>query len=153
MSNPQPPHSGQDPQPPSGRYRYRGRIPMDPDEGRHPEVQDPGVGGNSAPHTPEDLINMQASSASRSRPDKPTKNDKTTLKTKQALDLLEKLELSPAEDKQVALSILRHLESYHDDEVGELIESTDSKRSQVAAWAVDADRLMLCRIFLEGVEL
>ena len=153
MSNPQPPHSGEDPQPPSGRYRYRGRTPMDPDEGLHPEVQDPGVGGSSAPHTPKDLINMQASSASPSRPDKPTKNDKTTLKTKQALDFLEKLELSPAEDKQVALSILRHLESYHDDEVGELIESTDSKRSQVAAWAVDADRLMLCRIFLEGVEL
>ena len=126
---------------------------MDPDEGRHPEVQDPGVGGSSAPHTPEDLINMQASSASTSRPDKPTKNDKTTLKTKQALDFLETLELSPAEDKQVALAILRHLESYHDDEVEELIESTDSKRSQVAAWAVDADRLMLCRIFLEGIDL
>ena len=153
MSNPQPPHSGQDPQPPSGRYRYRGRTPMDPDEGLHPEIQDPGVGGSAAPHTPEDLINMQASCASPSRPDTPTKNDKTTLKTKQALDFLEKLELSPAEDKQVALSILRHLESYHDDEVEELIESTDSKRSQVAAWAVDADRLMLCRIFLEGVEL
>ena len=126
---------------------------MDPDEGLHPEVQDPGVGGSSAPHTPEDLINMQASSASPSRPDKPTKNDKTTLKTKQALNFLEKLELSPAEDKQVALCILRHLESYHDDEVEQLIESTDSKRSQVAAWAVDADRLMLCRIVLEGVEL
>ncbi len=126
---------------------------MDPDEGLHPEIQDPGVGGSSAPHTPEDLINMQASSASPSRPEKPTKNDKTTLKTKQALEFLEKLELSPAEDKQVALSILRHLESYHDDEVEELIESTDRKRSQVAAWAVDADRLMLCRIFLEGIEL
>ena len=57
------------------------------------------MGGSSAPHTPEDLINMQASSASPSRPDKPTKNDKTTLKTKQALNFLEKLELSPAEDK------------------------------------------------------
>ena len=96
---------------------------------------------------------MQASHSSPSRPDKPTKNEKTTLKVKQALEFLEKLELSPAEDKQVALSILRHLESYHDDEVEELIESTDSKRSQVGAWAVDADRLMLCRIFLEGIEL
>lgn len=96
---------------------------------------------------------MQASSASPSRPDKPTKNDKPTLKTKQALDFLEKLELTPAEDKQEALSILRHLESYHDDEVEELIEGTDSKHSQVAAWAVDADRLLLCRIVLESVEL
>ena len=96
---------------------------------------------------------MQALSARPSRPDKPTKSDKTTLKTKQALESLEKLELSPAEEKQVALSILLHLESYHDDEVEELIETTDSKRSQVAAWAVDADRLMLCRIVLEGVEL
>lgn len=96
---------------------------------------------------------MQASCASPSRPDKPTKNDQSTRKTKQALAFLEKLELSPAEDKQVALSIVRHLESYHDDEVEELIESTDRKRSQVAAWAVDADRLMLCRIFLESIEL
>jgi len=96
---------------------------------------------------------MQASSASPSRPDKPTENDKTTLKTKQALEFLEKLELSPAEDKRVALSILLHLESYHDHEVEGLIESANSKRSQVAAWAVDADRLMLCRIFLEGIEL
>ena len=126
---------------------------MDPDEGLHPEILDPGAGGSSAPHTPEDLINMQASSASPSRPDKPTRNDKITLKTKQALESLEKLELSPAEDKQVALSILRYLESYHDDEVEELIEAADSKCSQVAAWAVDADRLMLCRIVLEGVEL
>jgi len=54
---------------------------------------------------------------------------------------------------QVVLSILRHLESYHDDEVEELIESSDSKRNQVAAWAIGADRLMLCRIVLEGVEL
>ena len=96
---------------------------------------------------------MQESSATSNRPDKPAKNDKSTLKTKQALAFLEKLELSPAEDKKVALAILRHLESYHDDEVEELIESSGSKRSQVAAWAVDADRLMLCRIFLEGIEL
>lgn len=33
------------------------------------------------------------------------------------------------------------------------MESSESKRNQVAAWAVDADRLMLCRIVLEGVEL
>ena len=153
MSNPQPQHPDRNPQPPLGRYRFLGQTPLDPDEGPHPEIQNPGEGGCSAPHTPEDLINMQASSASPSRPDKPTKNDKTTLKTKQALDFLKTLELSPAEDKQVALSILRQLESYHDDEVGELIESSDSRRSQVAAWAVDADRLMLCRIYLEGIEL
>lgn len=153
MSNPQPPDSGQDPQPPSGRYRFCGQAPVNPNEGLHPEIQNPGVGGGSAPHTPEDLINMQESSATSNRPDKPAKNDKSTLKTKQALAFLEKLELSPAEDKKVALAILRHLESYHDDEVEELIESSGSKRSQVAAWAVDADRLMLCRIFLEGIEL
>jgi hypothetical protein len=153
MSNPQPQHSNEEPQPPSGRYRYRGLTPMDPDEGLHPEIQYPGVGGGSAPNTPEDLINMQETSAKPSRPDKPPKNHKNTLKAKQALDFLETLELSPAEDKQVALSILRHLESYHDDEVEQLIESTDSNRSQVAAWAVDADRLMLCRSILEGVEL
>ncbi len=96
---------------------------------------------------------MQATPPTPNRPDKPTKNDKVTLKAKQALEFLEKLELSPAEDNQVTLSTHRHLESYHDDAVGELIESSDSKRSQVAAWAVDADRLMLCRIVLKGVEL
>ena len=153
MANNQPQGPDQDPQPPSGRYRYRGRSPMDPDEGMHPEIQDPGVGGGSAPHTPEDLIKMQALCARPNRPEKSTKSDKNTLKTKQALEFLEKLDLSPAEDKQVALSILRHLESYHDDEVEALIECSDSKRSQIAAWAVDADRLMLCRIFLEGIDL
>ena len=69
------------------------------------------------------------------------------------MEFLEKLNLSPAEDKEVALSIIRHLESYHDEEVDELIEDSESKHSQVAAWSVDADRLMLCRIFLEGIDV
>ena len=96
---------------------------------------------------------MQATSQKPNRPDKLVESDKITAKVRGALKFLEKLKLSAAEDKQVALSILRHLESYHDEEAEELIESSESKRNQVAAWAVDADRLMLCRIFLEGIEL
>ena len=69
------------------------------------------------------------------------------------LSFIEQLDTSAAEDKQVALAILRHLETYHDDEAEELIESSFSKRSQAAAWAVDADRLLLCRSLLEGIEL
>ena len=96
-------------------------------------MQDPGVGWSSTSHTPEGLINMRTSSSSPSRPDKPTKKNTATLRTKQALEFLEKLELSPAEDKQVALSINRHLESYQNDEAELLIERTDRKRSQIAA--------------------
>lgn len=126
---------------------------MDPDAGLHPEMQNPGSGGGTAPNTPEELLKMQATSQKPNRPDKPVESDKITAKVRGALKFLEKLKLSAAEDKQVALSILRHLESYHDEEAEELIESSESKRNQVAAWAVDADRLMLCRIFLEGIEL
>ena len=70
MTRPQDQNSDDAPQQPSGRYRFCGHTPLDPDEGVHPECQDPGVGGASAPRTPDDLIKMQAASARASRPEK-----------------------------------------------------------------------------------
>ena len=126
---------------------------MDPDADLHPEMQNPGTGGGSAPNTPEELFKMQATFQKHNRPDKPVESDKITVKVRGALKFLDKLKLSAAENKEVALAIVRHLETYHDEETEELMESSLSKRCQVAAWAVDADRLMLCRIVLEGIEL
>ena len=153
MKNSQPHNSGQDRNPPSGRYRFYGQIPLDPNEGVHPEMQDPGEGGGTAPHSPDALIKMQAPPAKTGRLDDSGGAEELTIKVKKALSLLKMLDLSLAEDKQVALAIVRHLESYHDEVVEDLVERSESKRSHVAAWAVDADRLMLCRIFLEGIEL
>ena len=125
---------------------------MDPDEGLHLEIQDPGVVEALLPHTPKDLINMQASSASPSRPDKPIKNDKTTLKTKQALDFLEKRAVASRKTSRWLFPFFATSSRITMMRWGELIESTDGKRSQVSAWAVDADQLMLAG-FLEGIEL
>jgi hypothetical protein len=153
MSDPKPSSSGLDSQPPSGRYRFSGQTPLDVQEGVHPEMQNPGSGGGAAPNTPEELLKMQATPPTPNRPDKPVNGDKLTTKVKDVLALLEKLNTSAAEDKEVALSILRHLETFHDDAVDDMVKSTESERSQVAAWAVDADRLMFCRRLLESIDL
>ena len=96
---------------------------------------------------------MQATPPTPNRPDKPVNGDKLTAKVKDVLALLEKLNTSAAEDKEVALTILRHLETFHDDAVDDMVNSAESERSQVAAWAVDADRLMFCRRLLESIDL
>jgi hypothetical protein len=96
---------------------------------------------------------MQRRAAEQSRPEKRPKGEKTSPNVQKVLDWWGEQDLSPAEDKEVALAILRRLEQFHDETVEEMVNADDSKRSQLSAWAVDADRLMLCRIFLEGVEL
>lgn len=96
---------------------------------------------------------MQRRAAEQSRPQKSAKGEKPSPKVQKVLDWWGEQELSPADDKEIALAILRRLEQFHDETVEEMVNGDDSKRSQLAAWAVDADRLMLCRVFLEGIEL
>ncbi len=96
---------------------------------------------------------MQATPPKPNRPNKPVDSDKLTAKVRDVLAFIEKLDTSAAEDKEVALTILRHLETFHDDAVDDMVNSAESERSQVGAWAVDADRLMFCRRLLESIDL
>lgn len=136
----------------SGRYRFFGGRFTDPNEGVHPEMVDlDGTAADSCgiPDSPDALIAMQ-----ENKPERPEKPERIhSAKVKQVLDLMEKLETTATEDQQIALSIVRHLERFHDGVVEEMRDDEEAKHSQIAAWAVDADRLMHCRIFLESIEL
>ena len=137
-----------------GRYRFRLGRSLDPHEELHPEMVDQGVEvGSDVPGTIDELIAMQQKNESKDNDARPEKGDKVTEKVRQVLDCIEKLDTSAAEDQQIALAIVRHLEKFHDDAVKDMVEDRDSKRSQLAAWAVDADRLMYCRFLLESIDL
>jgi len=137
-----------------GRYRFRLGHSLDPHEELHPEMVDQGVEvGSDVPGTIDELIAMQQKNESKDNDARPEKGDKVTEKVRQVLDCIEKLDTSAAEDQQIALAIVRHLEKFHDDAVKDMVEDVDSKRSQLAAWAVDADRLMYCRFLLESIDL
>jgi len=135
-----------------GRYRFFGGRFADPNEGVHPEMVDlDGAASDSSgiPDSPDALIAMQ-----ENKPERPEKPERIhSVKVKQVLDLMEKLETSADDDQQIALAILRQLERFHDGVVEEMREDEEAKHSQIAAWAVDADRLMHCRIFLESIDL
>ena len=109
--------------------------------------------GSDVPGTIDELIAMQQKNESKDNDARPEKGDKVTEKVRQVLDCIEKLDTSAAEDQQIALAIVRQLEKFHDDAVKDMVEDRDSKRSQLAAWAVDADRLMYCRFLLESIDL
>lgn len=126
--------------------------PLDPDAGVHPEmVADQAAAPVAAgiPNSPHDLIAMQTN-----KPERPEKPDRQqSPKVKQVLELLESLETSAAEDQQIALFLVRHLETFHDDVVKDLQEDDDAKHSQIVSWAIDADRLYRARMLLESVDL
>ena len=135
------------------RYRFRNGKPVDPAEGLHPEMADlEQVPEPSCPipTSPDALIAMQSKN-SNERPEKPVRQQ--SAKVKQVVDLIESLDTSSHEDQQIALMIVRHLERMHDDIVDEMRDDNDAKHNQIAAWAVDADRLMRCRNLLESVDL
>ncbi|MBM5828092.1 MAG: hypothetical protein FJ050_08595 [Cyanobacteria bacterium M_surface_7_m2_040] len=138
-----------------GRYRFRAGRSLDPHEELHPEMVGPEVSvGASVPNTPEELMAMQQGDRSEAqRPEKPEKPNKITAKVKQVLDLIHELDTTPGEDQQIALTLVRELEDFHDKVVADLQDDQDAKHSQIAAWAVDADRLMHCRIFLDSIDL
>ena len=135
-----------------GRYRFFGGRFADPNEGVHPEMVDldgAACGSSGIPDSPDALIAMQ-----ENKPERPEKPERIhSAKVKQVLDLMDKLETSADDDQQIALVILRQLERFHDGVVEEMREDEEAKHSQIAAWAVDADRLMHCRIFLESIDL
>ncbi|MFM7676085.1 MAG: hypothetical protein ACKO5F_10995 [Synechococcus sp.] len=149
-SQPENPSSGE-PQRRSGRYRYSGGKPADPNEGVHPEMVDadpsaPGAAG--IPASPEELFAMQAR---LERPEKPERQ--LSAKVQEVLDLIDQLDTTAQEDQQIALTLLRQLEVFHDEVVEEMRDDEEARHSQIIAWAIDADRLMRSRILLESVDL
>lgn len=140
------------PNQPRGRYRFQGNQPLDPDAGVHPEMvsgQDNAPVGTGIPNSPQDLIAMQTNKPER--PEKPERQHSP--KVKQVLELLKTLETSAAEDQQIALVLVRQLESFHDDVVAEMRDDEEAKHSQIVSWAIDADRLYRARMLLESVDL
>ncbi|CAK6695427.1 hypothetical protein [Synechococcus sp. CBW1107] len=140
-------HSG----PKSFRYRFRAGKPIDPNEGLHPEMTDdnqPQTVAAGIPDSPQQLIAMQTKDQ---RPEKPERGQ--SAKVKEVLDLINKLETSAVEDQQIALELVRHLESFHDGIVEEMQDDEAAKHSQIVAWAIDADRLMRARVLLDSVDL
>lgn len=136
----------------SGRYRFCGGRFINPNEGVHPEMADleaVQLTSTAIPASPSALIAMQ-----ENRPECPEKPEYTqSPKVKEALELIDQLDTSPYEDQQIALAIVRHLERFHDEVVEQMENDEEAKHSQISAWAVDADRLMHCRIVLESINL
>lgn len=136
----------------SGRYRFCGGRFINPNEGVHPEMADleaVQLTSSAIPASPSALIAMQ-----ENRPERPEKPEHPqSANVKEVLDLIEKLDTSAYEDQQIALAIVRHLERFHDEVVEEMENDEEAKHSQISAWAVDADRLMHCRIVLESINL
>lgn len=155
MSDPSPP-AGLEPEQPddraSGRYRFQAGEPADPDEGVHPEMvhlERTGPIGAGIPNSPQALITMQSQKG-----EWPEKAEhQLSAKVKQILELIDQLATDPAEDQQLALLLVRQLEAYHDGVVQEMQDDDEARHAQIAAWAVDADRLMRCRLLLESIDL
>lgn len=158
-SNPTGVGSEADSQPLSGRYRFCAGRPVDPSEGLHPELADTAQAVPLAagiPSSPQELIAMQSNDniPDNDRAERPEKPERSrSAKVNEVLELISKLETSGLEDQQIALSLVRGLESFHDGVVEELREDDDAKHSQIIAWSIDADRLMRSRMLLESVDL
>jgi len=148
-----------DSQPLSGRYRFCAGRPVDPSEGLHPELADTAQAVPLAagiPSSPQELIAMQSNDniPDNDRAERPEKPERSrSAKVNEVLELISKLETSGLEDQQIALSLVRGLESFHDGVVEELREDDDAKHSQIIAWSIDADRLMRSRMLLESIDL
>jgi hypothetical protein len=158
-SNPAGVGSEADSQPLSGRYRFCAGRPVDPSEGLHPELADTAQAVPLAagiPSSPQELIAMQSNDniPDNDRAERPEKPERSrSAKVNEVLELISKLETSGLEDQQIALSLVRGLERFHDGVVEELRDDDDAKHSQIIAWSIDADRLMRSRILLESVDL
>jgi len=146
-------------QPLSGRYRFCAGRPVDPSEGLHPELADTAQAVPLAagiPNSPQELIAMQSNdnTPDNDRAERPQKPEKQkSAKVNEVLELISKLDTSSLEDQQIALSLVRGLESFHDGVVEDMREDNDAKHSQIIAWSIDADRLMRSRMLLESIDL
>jgi hypothetical protein len=101
----------------------------------------------SIPATADQLLAMQQ--ANRFREDECF----TTAKVLQVLDFINRLDTSAFEDQQIAWAIVRQLEILHAEVAAEMQADHAASHAQIVGWAVDADRLHLCRILLESIDL
>ena len=136
----------------TGRYRFQAGQPVDPNQGVHPELLHSAFADTPAiavPNSPDQLIAMQ-----ENKPERHEKHSRpTSPKVSQVLEQIEKLDTNAYEDQQIALTLVRHLEQFHDNVVEELKDDNDAKHAQIVSWAIDAERLMRCRMLLENVDL
>ena len=136
----------------TGRYRYQAGQPVDPNEGDHSELLNSALADTPAiaiPNSPDQLIAMQ-----ENKPERHEKHSRpTSPKVSQVLEQIEKLDTNAYEDQQIALTLVRHLEQFHDNVVEELQDDNDAKHAQIVSWAIDAERLMRCRMLLENIDL
>jgi hypothetical protein len=142
----------------TGRYRFvAGRAvdpahvgPVDP---IHPERESPMTArqaGVAVPDSPAQLIAMQNASP-QPRPEKPERQPNPTVT--RVLELLDTLQATPADDLELVVGLVRRLEGYHDSVVEDLRVDDSASHNKLIAWAIDADRLMRCRVLLESVDL
>lgn len=155
MAQPHDPNAyatGDSPDQGCGRYRFRAGQAVDPNQDVHPELlnnQGLQPGAACTPDSPEQLIAMQHKS--NDHPEKPERHSSPNLK--QVLELIDRLNTEPVDDQEIALAMVRKLEGFHDSVVEEMRDDPDAKHSQLVCWAIDADRLMRCRVLLESVDL
>ena len=138
-----------------GRYRFRRGRSIDPREELHPEMADQQVNVSpETPSTPEELIARQEQHFSENElSDKKESPAMVSEKVKEVIRLIEKSNTSALEDQQIALSLVIQLEEYHDETVKRMQSNDESDHSQIAAWAIDADRLYRSRMLLESIDL
>jgi hypothetical protein len=143
----------------SGRYRYSGGQPVDPDAGVHPEMRaeaveaahaSPEEAADRIPTSPAELLAMQDKPSS-ARDEKPERQE--SAKVTQVMELIDQLDTKAAEDLEIAFRLVRRLEGFHDDVVNEMRDDEEASHNQLVCWAIDADRLMQARILLGNVDL
>jgi hypothetical protein len=180
-SRPQPSAEGPAPEPgapqehtrPSGRYRFCGDQPVDPEAGVHPEMHSDEMHGDAAaacqlqngqrqanpsgshdtetvPSSPDALIAMQDGS-NRARPEKPERQ--TSANVTRVMELIARLDTRAVEDLEIAFRLVHRLESFHDEVVDEMRNDAEASHNQLIRWAIDADRLMQARTLLGNVDL
>lgn len=103
----------------------------------------------SVPPSPDALITLQRHGGAAAD----EQDNRRSAKLDQLLDLVARLEIGAWESQQLALSLLRHLEKFHDAVVAELDCDERAPHRQIARWAIDADRLTRCRLLLEDIDL
>jgi hypothetical protein len=131
-----------------GRYRYQAGQPLDPFAELHPEMNGDFIQVNpSTPTTIQQLLDIQQAFASG------LSQERFDIKVETILSLVRKLEISMVQSRKIALTLIEMIESFHDEMVQSMIDNDESERAQIAAWAIDSDRLMRCRDLLQQIEL
>jgi hypothetical protein len=101
------------------------------------------------PSSPEELFARQ-----RHTPPAPPIHGASSGNTVEVvLALLRERGAGNTEKRQIALTLLRQLEAFHDHVVKELVQDGQADHSELTRWAVEADRLYRARKILQTVEL